>query len=65
MVYKRSYVGAESGHLFNWQSSSDRSADGEIKSALSILRRWSRELVQNVPLSKQYLSQLNTRVIGS
>ena len=30
MVYKRSYVGAESSHLYNWQSSSDKSADGEI-----------------------------------
>ena len=64
MVYKRSYVGAESGRLYNWQSSSDRSADGEIRSALPILRRRSRELVQNEPLAKRYLSLLNTQVFG-
>ena len=64
MVYKRSYVGAESGRLYNWQSSSDRTADGEIRNALPILRRRSRELVQNEPLAKRYLSLLNTQVIG-
>ena len=64
MIYKRSYVGAESGRLYNWQSSSDRSADGEIKSALPILRIRSRELLQNEPLAKRYLSLLNTQVIG-
>nr|BAR33857.1 phage portal protein [uncultured Mediterranean phage uvMED] len=64
MVYKRSYVGAESGRLYNWQTGSDKSADGEIKSALPILRRRSRELIQNEPLAKRYLSLLNTQVIG-
>ena len=64
MIYKRSYVGGESGRLYNWQSSSDRSADGEIKSALPILRRRNRELLQNEPLAKRYLSLLNTQVIG-
>ena len=64
MVYKRSYTGAESSRLYNWQSSSDRSADGEIKSALPILRRRSRELIQNEPLAKRYISLLNTQVIG-
>ena len=64
MIYKRSYVGAESGRLYNWQSSSDKSADGEINSALPILRRRSRELIQNEPLAKRYLSLLNTQVIG-
>ena len=33
-VCKRSYVGAESGRLYNWQSASDRSADRKIKNAL-------------------------------
>ena len=64
MIYKRSYVGAESGRLYNWQSSSDRSTDGEIKSALPILRIRSRELLQNEPLAKRYLSLLNTQGIG-
>ena len=64
MVYKRSYVGAESGRLYNWQSSSDKSADGEIMTALPILRRRSRELMQNEPLAKRYQSLMNTQVIG-
>ena len=63
-VYKRSYVGAESGRLYNWQSASDRSADGDIKNALPILRRRSRELIQNEPLAKRYLALLNTQVLG-
>ncbi len=52
MTYKRSYVGAEFIRLYNWQPTSDRSADGEIKNALPILRRRSRELIQNEPLAK-------------
>ena len=63
-VYKRSYVGAESGRLYNWQSASDRSADGDIKNALPILRRRSRELIQTEPLAKRYLALLNTKVLG-
>ena len=64
MTYKRSYVGAESSRLYNWQSASDRSADGEIKNALPTLRRRSRELIQNEPLAKRYLALLNTQVLG-
>ena len=64
MVYKRSYVGAESAGFYNWQSASDRSADGEVKSTLPVLRRRSRELIQNEPLAKRYLSLMNTKVIG-
>ena len=63
-VFKRSYVAAESGRLYNWQSASERSADGDVKNALVALRRRSRELVQNEPLAKRYLSLLNTQVIG-
>ena len=63
-VFKRSYIAAESGLLYNWQSTSDRSADGDVKNALVALRRRSRELVQNEPLAKRYLSLLNTQVIG-
>ncbi|SVC41023.1 uncharacterized protein METZ01_LOCUS293877 [marine metagenome] len=63
-VFKRSYVAAKSGRLYNWQSASDRSADGDVKNALVALRRRSRELVQNEPLAKRYLSLLNTQVIG-
>ena len=61
---KRSYTAAESGRLYNWQSSSDRTADGEVKSALPQLRRRSRELVQNEPLARRYLQLLNTMVLG-
>ena len=64
MTYKRSYVGAESSRLYNWQSTSDRSADGEIKNAPPILRRRSRDLMQNEPLAKRYQSLMNTQVIG-
>ena len=63
-VFKRSYVAAESGRLYNWQSATDRSTDGDVKNALVALRRRSRELVQNEPLAKRYLSLLNTQVIG-
>ena len=61
---KRSYVAAESGRLYNWQSSTDRTADGEVKSALPQLRRRSRELIQNEPLARRYLQLLNTMVLG-
>ena len=64
LVFKRAYVAAKSGRLYNWQSASDRSADGDVKNALVALRRRSRELVQNEPLAKRYLSLLNTQVIG-
>ena len=45
-VFKRSYVAAESGRIYNWQLASDRSADGDIKIALVAFRRMSRELIQ-------------------
>ena len=61
-VIKRSYVAAESGRLYNWQSATDRSADGDVKNALVALRRRSRELVQNEPLAKRYLLLLNTQM---
>ena len=63
-VFKRSYVAAESGRIYNWQSASDRSADGDIKSALVALRRRSRELIQNEPLAKRYISLMNTQVVA-
>ena len=63
-VFKRFYVAAESGRIYNWQSSSDRSADGDIKSALVALRRRSRELIQNEPLAKRYILLMNTQVVG-
>ena len=62
-VFKRSYVAAESGRLYNWQSATDRSADGDANNALVALRRRSRELVQNELLAKRNLSLLNTQLI--
>ena len=63
-VFKRSYVASESGRIYNWQSSSDRSADRDIKSALVALRRRSRELIQNEPVAKRYILLMNTQVVG-
>ena len=63
MDFKRSNIAAESGRLYNWQSETDRSAEGAVKYALVALHRRSRELVQNEPLAKRYLSLLNTQVI--
>ena len=64
MVYKRSYIAAENSRLYNWQSASDRTADGDVKNALVQLRRRSRELVQNEPLAKRYISLMSTQIIG-
>ena len=64
LVYKRSYVAAESNRLYNWQSASDRSADGDVRNALVQLWRRSRELIQNEPLAKRYVSLMNTQVLG-
>ena len=64
LAFKRSFVAAESGRLYNWQSSVDRSADGEVQNALVKLRRRSRELAQNEPLARKYINLLNTQVLG-
>ena len=63
-VYKRSYIAAENSRLYNWQSASDRTADGDVKNALVQLRRRSRELVQNEPLAKRYISLMSTQILG-
>ena len=64
MVYKRSFITAENSRLYNWQSASDRTADGEVKNALVQLRRRSRELIQNEPLAKHYISLMSTQILG-
>ena len=64
MVYNRSFIAAENSRLYNWQSASDRTADGDVKNALVQLRRRSRELVQNEPLAKRYISLMSTQILG-
>ena len=51
-VFNRSYVAGETSRLYNWQTGTDRSADGEIKDRLKTIRKRSRELIQNEPLAK-------------
>jgi lambda family phage portal protein len=63
-VFNRSYVAGETSRLYNWQTGTDRSADGEIKDRLKTIRKRSRELIQNEPLAKKYISLLNTQVLG-
>lgn len=63
-VFKRSYVGAAVSRLLSDFKTVDKSADGELKDALSILRARSRELARNNEYAKQYLNLLKKNIVG-
>ena len=62
--FKRSYAGANTGRLFEDFKSSERSADSELKPALTRLRSRSRDLARNNEYAKRYLNLLKNNVVG-
>lgn len=62
--FKRSYAGASTSRLFDDFRSSERSADSELKPALTRLRSRSRDLARNNEYAKRYLNLLKNNVVG-
>jgi lambda family phage portal protein len=63
-VVQRSYVAAGVNRLFADFGVSDSSADGELRTALPIMRARSRELSRNNAYVKRYLGLLTKNIIG-
>tara|TARA_R110000796_G_scaffold249361_1_gene377056 strand:+ start:2843 stop:4339 length:1497 start_codon:yes stop_codon:yes gene_type:complete len=63
-TFQRSYQGANQGYLFSDFKASERSADSELRTAITILRSRSRDLARNNEYVKRYLNLLQTNVIG-
>jgi lambda family phage portal protein len=63
-VKRRSYQAANTGRLFADFTSSNRSADSELRTDLVLMRNRSRELARNDVYVKRYLTLLKTNVVG-
>ncbi len=63
-VHRRSYQAANTGRLFADFTSSNRSADSELRTDLVLMRNRSRELARNDVYVKRYLTLLKTNVVG-
>lgn len=63
-TFRRSYQGANQGYLFSDFKASERSADSELRPAITILRSRSRDLARNNEYVKRYLTLLKTNVVG-
>ena len=60
----RSYVAAKVDRLFADFGVSDGSADGELRTALPVMRARSRELSRNNAYVKRYLGLLTKNIVG-
>lgn len=63
-IQRRSYQAANTGRLFADFTSSNRSADSELRTDLVLMRNRSRELARNDVYVKRYLALLKTNVVG-
>lgn len=63
-LQRRAYQAANTGRLFADFTSSNRSADSELRTDLVLMRNRSRELARNDVYVKRYLSLMKTNVVG-
>ncbi len=63
-MQRRAYQAANTGRLFADFTSSNRSADSELRTDLVLMRNRSRELARNDVYVKRYLSLMKTNVVG-
>lgn len=61
---RRNYAAAAAGRLYADFTSSNRSADSELRSSLVLMRNRSRELARNDVFVKRYLDLLETNAVG-
>ena len=63
-IMKRGYHAASTGRLFADFTSSNRSADSELRTDLVLMRNRSRELARDDVYVKRFLNLLKTNVVG-
>lgn len=63
-IFKRAYSAANTGRLFADFNSSERSADSELSTVLTIIRARSRDLARNNAYMRRYLQLLQSNVVG-
>jgi lambda family phage portal protein len=61
---KRHYAAANQGRLFEDFKASNRSADTELRPALTVLRNRARDLTRNDPYAKRFLNLMRVNVVG-
>ena len=61
---RRHYAAANQGRLFEDFKASNRSADTELRPALTILRNRARDLARNDPYAKRFLNLMRVNVVG-
>jgi len=63
-VGRRQYAAANQGRLFEDFKASNRSADTELRPALTVLRNRARDLARNDPYAKRFLNLMRVNVVG-
>lgn len=61
---RRQYAAANQGRLFEDFKASNRSADTELRPALTILRNRARDLARNDPYARRFLNLMRVNVVG-
>jgi lambda family phage portal protein len=63
-IGRRQYAAANQGRLFEDFKASNRSADTELRPALTVLRNRARDLARNDPYAKRFLNLMRVNVVG-
>jgi lambda family phage portal protein len=63
-IVKREYAAVNTGRLFADFTSSERSADSELRNAIKPLRNRSRDLAMNNEYARRYFELLKVNVVG-
>ena len=61
---RRNYAAANQGRLFEDFKASNRSADTELRPALTTLRNRARDLSRNDPYARRFLNLMRVNVVG-